>query len=56
MAKKKVFGENADQQSSGDRKMAKVIVSTKLGNNKYAYKEAMVDQDNVRDYINENKS
>lgn len=56
MAKNKVFGEEAQQRSNADRKMAKVVISTKLGNNKYAYKEAMVDQDNVRDYINENKS
>ena len=56
MAKKKVFGEDAQKQSSSDRKMAKVIISTKLGNNKFAYKEAMVDQSNVSDYINENKS
>lgn len=56
MAKKQVFGEEAQARKGTHRKMAKVIISTKLGNNKFAYKEAMVDQDNVRDYINENKS
>lgn len=56
MAKKQVFGEEAQARKGTHRKMAKVIISTKLGNNKFAYKETMVDQDNVRDYINENKS
>lgn len=56
MAKKQVFGEDAQQRKGTHRKMAKVIISTKLGNNKFAYKEAMVDQNNVREYINENKS
>ncbi len=56
MAKKQVFGEEAQARKGTHRKMAKVIISTKLGNNKYAYKEAMVDQDNVKEYIDENKS
>lgn len=56
MAKKQVFGEEAQQRKGTHRRMAKVIISTKLGNNKYAYKEAMVDQDSVNDYISKNKS
>ncbi len=56
MAKKQVFGEDAQQRKGSHRKMAKVIISTKLGNNKFAYREAMVEQNNVREYINENKS
>ncbi|HYW34607.1 MAG TPA: DUF4295 domain-containing protein [Balneolaceae bacterium] len=55
MAKKKSFGKNP-QQEDANSPMAKVIISTKLGNNKYAFKESMVKQDNVKEYINENKS
>ncbi|MBN2732968.1 MAG: DUF4295 domain-containing protein [Balneolaceae bacterium] len=56
MAKKQVFGDDAQARKGTHRKMAKVIISTKLGNNKFAYKESMVDQDSVKEYINENKS
>ena len=56
MAKKQVFGDEAQARKGSHRKIAKVIISTKLGNNKFAYKESMVDQENVREYINENKS
>ncbi|MGM0546685.1 MAG: DUF4295 family protein [Bacteroidota bacterium] len=54
MAKKKTFGTN-EEQKSGDRRMAKVIVAKKTANNKYGYKEAIIDEDNVRDFIKENK-
>jgi|AntRauTorckE6833_2_1112554.scaffolds.fasta_scaffold37559_3 hypothetical protein len=56
MAKKQVFGEEAQVLKGSHRKMAKVIISTKLGNNKFAYKESMVDQGKVKEYINENKA
>lgn len=56
MAKKKVFGENARKKSNGQRKMAKVIISKKSTRNSYAFKEAMVAQEDVRDYIKENKA
>jgi hypothetical protein len=56
MAKKQVFGEDAQKRKGSHRKMAKVIISTKLGNNKFAYKESMIDQDKVKEFINENKS
>jgi hypothetical protein len=36
--------------------MAKVIISTKLANNQYAFSETMIRQDEVKEYINENKS
>jgi len=56
MAKKQTFGEEAAKRKGTHRKMAKVIISTKSSRNKYAFKEAMIDQDDVRDFINENKS
>ncbi|MEL7833212.1 DUF4295 domain-containing protein [Fodinibius sp. Rm-B-1B1-1] len=55
MAKKKTFGTNETEQKSGDRRMAKVIVAQKTANNKYGYKEAIIDEDNVQDFIKENK-
>lgn len=56
MAKKQKFGEEALKNKGTHRKMAKVIISTKTARDKYAFKEAMVDQESVRDFINENKS
>lgn len=56
MAKKQTFGEEALQQKASHRKMAKVIISMKNGVHKYAYKEAMIDQESVQDFIKENKS
>lgn len=53
MAKKKVFSEEGDKKAGEQRKMARVVVSTKLGNNKYAFNEKMVPQDEARDYIKE---
>ncbi len=53
MAKNKVFGEEAQKKSGGQQKMAKVVVSVKTGNNKYAFKEKMLPQDEARDYIKE---
>lgn len=55
MAKKQAFGEDAQRLKNTHRKMAKVIISTKSTRGKFAFKEAMVDQDSVRDYINDNK-
>jgi hypothetical protein len=55
MAKKKSFGQ--DKGAVTDRSsMTKVIISKKLSNNTYAFKEAMVEDGNVNDYISENKS
>ncbi len=56
MAKKKVFGEEAKKKADGQRKMAKVIVSTKTESNNYAFKEAMVPQNEVREYIKEKQA
>lgn len=54
MAKKKTFGTK-EEQTTGNRRMAKVIVAQKTANNKYGYKEAIVDQDRVQSFIQENK-
>lgn len=56
MAKKQAFGEEAQQLKAAHRKMAKVIISTKTGRGKFAYKEAMVEQNDVKDFIQKNKS
>lgn len=56
MAKKQSFGEEALQAKAAHRKMAKVIISTKNNKGKYAYKEVMVEQDNVKEYIQQHKS
>ncbi len=53
MAKNKAFGEQAQGKAGEQRKMAKVVVSTKLDNNKYAFKESIVPQDDARDFIKE---
>lgn len=56
MAKKQAFGEQAQQLKASHRKMAKVIISTKTGRGKFAYKTAMVDDDKAMEFINKNKS
>lgn len=56
MAKKQAFGEEALQAKAAHRKMAKVIISTKNDKGKYAYKEVMMDQDDVKEYIQNNRS
>lgn len=56
MAKKQAFGQEALQQKQAHRRMAKVIISKENARGKYAFKEAMVDQDNVQDFISKNKS
>ncbi|MDR9417627.1 DUF4295 family protein [Gracilimonas sp.] len=56
MAKKQAFGQEALQAKAAHRKMAKVIISTKNDKGKYAYKEVMMDQDDVKEYIQQNKS
>ncbi|MCG2587169.1 MAG: DUF4295 domain-containing protein [Bacteroidetes bacterium] len=56
MAKRQVFGEEAKSLKQTHRKMAKVIISTKNERGKYAFKETIIDQDDVTDYIQRNKS
>ena len=55
MAKKKTFGTQGETKDVSNRRMAKVIVATKTANNKYGYKEAIIDQDEVQNFINEHK-
>ena len=55
MAKKQVFGEEAQRTKGSHRKMAKVIISSKSTRGKYAFKEAMVEQEEVNSFISENK-
>lgn len=55
MAKKQVFGDEAQRKKGTHRKMAKVIISAKSTRGKYAFKEAMVDQEDVNTFIQKNK-
>jgi hypothetical protein len=55
MAKKQAFGEEALALKQAQRKMAKVIISSKNERGKYAFKETMIDQDSVKDFIERNK-
>ncbi len=56
MAKKQIFGEEAKSLKDTHRKMAKVIISTKNERGKYAFKESMIDQEKVSEYIQKNRS
>lgn len=55
MAKKQVFGEDAKSLRGSHKRMAKVIISTKNERGKYSFKETMVEQERVTDFI-KNKS
>jgi len=56
MAKKQTFGTEALERKAAHRKMAKVIISAKSSNGKYSFKESMVDQDDVNNFIKEKTS
>lgn len=56
MAKKQVFGDEAKSLKFAHRKMAKVIISTKNDRGKFAFRETMVDQESVNDFIQKNKA
>jgi len=56
MAKKQTFGSDALAAKAAARRMAKVIISTKNANGKFSYRETMVDQDSVKDFIQNNKA
>lgn len=56
MAKKQAFGEEAQALKQAQRKMAKVIISTKNERGKYAFRETMIDQSNVNDFLKKNRS
>lgn len=55
MAKKQAFGEEALALKHSQRKMAKVIISSMNERGKFAFKETMIDQENVKDFIQKNK-
>ncbi|MCC5915342.1 MAG: DUF4295 family protein [Balneolaceae bacterium] len=55
MAKKQAFGEEAQALKESQRKMAKVIISTKNERGKFAFRETMIDQDNVKEFLQKNK-
>ena len=55
MAKKQAFGDEAQALKEAQRKMAKVIIAKKNERGKYAYKEVMMDQENVKEYIQNSK-
>lgn len=55
MAKKQAFGEEAQALKKSQRKMAKVIISTKNDRGKFSFRETMIDQDSVTDFIQKNK-
>lgn len=56
MAKRQIFGEEAKSLKQAHRRMAKVIISTKNDRGKYAFKETIIDQDSVSNYIQKNKT
>lgn len=56
MAKKQVFGSEALQAKASARRMAKVVISTRNEKGKYAYREVMIDQDNVQEFLKNQKS
>ena len=56
MAKKQTFGSDALAAKAAQRRMAKVIISTKNESGKYSYREVMIDQENVKDFIQNNKA
>ena len=56
MAKKQAFGADAQAMKAAHRRMAKVILSTKNENGKYSFKETMLDQEHVKEFIQKNKS
>jgi hypothetical protein len=55
MAKKKTFGTEGQDQKADKNRMAKVIVAHKTPSNNYAYKEAIIQEDEVQNFIQENK-
>lgn len=56
MAKKQKFGSEILAAKASQRRMAKVVISTKNASGKYSYRETMVDQENVQDFIQNNKA
>ena len=55
MAKKQSFGDKVAAQKAGQRKMARVILSHKNNKGSFSYREATIEQAEVKDYINANR-
>jgi hypothetical protein len=51
MAKKQVFGDEALALKLSQRKMAKVIIPHTNGKGGFAFSEAIMDQEKVKEYI-----
>lgn len=56
MAKKQSFGEKVLAAKLSQRKMAKVIISSKSGAGTCKFKETVIDADRVREYISSSKN
>ncbi len=56
MAKKQTFGEKVLAAKLAQRKMAKVIVSQKASIGTCKFKEAVIDQDKVQEFIAAHKA
>lgn len=56
MAKSQAFGKEAQAKKASQRKMARVVISTKNARGKFAFKETMMDQENVKDFIQKHKA
>lgn len=55
MAKKQTFGDKALQLKQSQRKMAKVILAKKSDKGTFGYREAIVDNETVKDFIAKNR-
>jgi len=56
MAKKQSFGEKVLAAKMSQRKMAKVIISHKASHGATKFKEAMVETDQVKDFLSTNRA
>jgi hypothetical protein len=56
MAKKQSFGEKVLAAKLSQRKMAKVIISSKSGVGTCKFKESVIEADRVQEYISSNRS
>lgn len=55
MAKKQTFGDKALQAKLAHRKMAKVIMAKKNNRGGVSYRESIIDTDDVKEFIKNNK-
>ena len=56
MAKKQVHGNMAKEMKKAQEKKAKVIISTKNDKGKHAFKETIINQDDVKEFIQQQTS